>query len=461
MNVQELLSLKPNKGRTRNRINQANQDTIKCLVCQINFAKYTCPNCNLRYCTVNCFKSQVKPQTTHLEKKKKTTDIFMPVSFSMFGNALLEDIQAEQSTTKDGRPTQSQLEILEILKKLESSGLSLSDEEEEEEDDESLDFTEEQLDCRYDNESPLTTDKLSKEELLRFLTAEQIQEFDRKVSNNELDSEFIEATINTQCHDPWWLTEEHLNSSSSSKINLIDQALLPTLPDRLNPHLFYHIFSVSLGYVAIIRYYGIKSLSEITLEDSQDLIPQLPKLFPILFDTHKVLKLESISDCFSHFIQQSNGQLLGPESIKFFIQDLSYLFPKKSPLPVFIHDISSNQSNTNKVELCAYALSDLYRYLNKIDGKDWRKIKISNHKPILKKLLFFISYSIDSKRLDKFNEEVQEEETHTVPINDDELNSDINHHPLSRFLLVKNDNTSQIEPAPKKKTPMIVETTEV
>ncbi|POW04384.1 hypothetical protein PSTT_10456 [Puccinia striiformis] len=216
MNVQELLSLKPKKGRTRNRINQANQDTIKCLVCQINFAKYTCPNCNLRYCTVNCFKSQ-----SH-----------SACSESFYKNALLEDIQSEQSTTKDGRPTQSQLEILEILKKLESSGLSLSDEGEEEEDDESLDLTEEQL------------DKLSKEELLRFLTAEQIQEFDRKVSNNELDSEFIEATINTQCHDPWWLTEEHLNSSSSSKINLIDQALLPTLPDRLNPHLFYHIFSV-------------------------------------------------------------------------------------------------------------------------------------------------------------------------------------------------------------------------
>ncbi|KAI9622491.1 hypothetical protein H4Q26_015172 [Puccinia striiformis f. sp. tritici PST-130] len=382
-------TLKPKKGRTRNRINQANQDTIKCLVCQINFAKYTCPNCNLRYCTVNCFKSQ-----SH-----------SACSESFYKNALLEDIQSEQSTTKDGRPTQSQLEILEILKKLESS--------------------EEQL------------DKLSKEELLRFLTAEQIQEFDRKVSNNELDSEFIEATINTQ----------------------FDQALLPTLPDRLNPHLFYHIFSTWIRcYHSILRN---QIFIRITLEDSQDLIPQLPKFFPILFDTHKVLKLESISDCFSQFIQDSNGQLLSPESIKFFIQDLSYLFPKKSPLPVFIHDISSNQSNTNKVELCAYALSDLYRYLNKIDGKDWRKIKISNHKPILKKLLFFISYSIDSKRLDKFNEEVQEEETHTVPINDDELNSDINHHPLSRFLLVKNDNTSQIEPAPKKKTPMIVETTEV
>ncbi|KNF00706.1 hypothetical protein PSTG_06120 [Puccinia striiformis f. sp. tritici PST-78] len=174
MNVQELLLLKPKKGRTRNRINQANQDTIKCLVCQINFAKYTCPNCNLRYCTVNCFKSQ-----SH-----------SACSESFYKNALLEDIQSEQSTTKDGRPTQSQLEILEILKKLESSGLSLSDEGEEEEDDESLDLTEEQL------------------------------EFDRKVSNNELDSEFIEATINSQCHDPWWLTEEHLNSSSSSQINL-------------------------------------------------------------------------------------------------------------------------------------------------------------------------------------------------------------------------------------------------
>ncbi|KAI7950997.1 hypothetical protein MJO29_009671 [Puccinia striiformis f. sp. tritici] len=145
--------------------------------------------------------------------------------------------------------------------------------------------------------------------------------------------------------------------------------------------------------------------------------------------------------------------------------DTSELFSasSSSTLPVFIHDISPNQSDntSNKVKSCAYALSDLYRYLNKVEVQNWRKIKISNHNPILKKLLFFISYSIDSKRLDKFNEEVKEEETHTVPINDDGLDSDLNHHPLSKFLLVKNDNTSQIDPTgPKKNTPMIVETTE-
>ncbi|KAA1133392.1 hypothetical protein PGTUg99_029013 [Puccinia graminis f. sp. tritici] len=208
-------------GKRRRRINLANQDTIKCFICQEKFAKYTCPSCNLRYCSVDCFKSQ-----SH-----------SACSESFYKNALLEDFQLEDGSF-NGRPQSSQATaMLEILRKIES-GQPFSDEDEESADAGSVDLTEEQL------------NRLSKDELLGFLTQDQIEEFDRKVSTGELDPDFIQATINAQCEDPWWIerqTELPESNPPPPKIHLVQQSLLPALPDRLNPHLFYHLFSLTLS----------------------------------------------------------------------------------------------------------------------------------------------------------------------------------------------------------------------
>jgi hypothetical protein len=82
------------------------------------------------------------------------------------------------------------------------------------------------------------------------LTQEQIEEFDRKVSTGELDPDFIQATINSQCDDPWWIdwdTEAPESNPPSSRIHIVHQSLVPPLPDQLNPQLFYHVFSLTLS----------------------------------------------------------------------------------------------------------------------------------------------------------------------------------------------------------------------
>ncbi|OAV98555.1 hypothetical protein PTTG_01812 [Puccinia triticina 1-1 BBBD Race 1] len=421
------LQLKPAGRRRRTRINQANQDTIKCLICQDSFARYTCPNCNLRYCSVECFKSQ-----SH-----------STCSESFYKNALLEDIQLDGSA--DGG-SQSQAAMLEMLRRIEAGG-PLSDEDENGSDAESLELTADQL------------NRLSKDELLGFLTAEQIEEFNRKVSNGDLDPTFIQATINSQCQDPWWLDRQpdQSNPSSPSTVDLLDQSVLPALPDRLNPQLFYHVFSLTLGYVSLLRHYGLRSLFEATQEDRIDLLSQLPKFLPILFDSD--LRLESITDCFGLFLKKLPN--MGPESIPFLIKDLRYLFPdsQSKPKKALIVEVTTDGNPIPSRETwCSLALSDLYRFLN-THGWGYSHPKC-NRKSILKKLLFFISFSIDSTRLNRFSQEIDNDESRLEcdlrsDDNDDTLNPD--QLPFSD-LLVGNPSSNSYHSDLPRKPPKIIET---
>ncbi|KAA1133391.1 hypothetical protein PGTUg99_029013 [Puccinia graminis f. sp. tritici] len=416
-------------GKRRRRINLANQDTIKCFICQEKFAKYTCPSCNLRYCSVDCFKSQ-----SH-----------SACSESFYKNALLEDFQLEDGSF-NGRPQSSQATaMLEILRKIES-GQPFSDEDEESADAGSVDLTEEQL------------NRLSKDELLGFLTQDQIEEFDRKVSTGELDPDFIQATINAQCEDPWWIerqTELPESNPPPPKIHLVQQSLLPALPDRLNPHLFYHLFSLTLGYVSLLRYYGLRSLCEAKDEDRAALPADLPHFFPILFQTE--LRLESIAECFGEYLK--NLPTMEAESIRFLLQDLRSLFPaspsKSKKNKLIIEMEASDQEEAVPSPRCALALSDLYHFLN--THHDWRNIYMNvSRTSVLKKLLFFISFSMEPSRLERFPQEVDQDHD----LLDSHLKSDDNTQllpnqpPFSNLLLSNNTHPSDLAPKP----PKIIET---
>ncbi|KNZ63382.1 hypothetical protein VP01_1152g9 [Puccinia sorghi] len=257
--------------------------------CRDSLARYTCPHCNLRYCSVACFGAP-----SH-----------STCSESFYKNALLEDMRIEGSSNA---PTHSQSNMLEILRNLEAGDEASSDQDNSVQ---SLELTQEQL------------DRLSKDELLELLTHDQITEFNQKLASGQLDPEFLEATINSQCQNPWWIACQ-AEDSASSKPNLLDQSLLPALSESLNPGLFYHILSVALGYVSLIRHYGLRSLSLMAAEDAVDLGTQLPQFFPVLFGDGNV-QVESVAECFSLFL----GSLpnMGAESIPFLTKDLCFLFP--------------------------------------------------------------------------------------------------------------------------------------
>ncbi|PLW50786.1 hypothetical protein PCASD_00780 [Puccinia coronata f. sp. avenae] len=418
------------KKSRRTHIHQANQDTIKCFVCEDKFARYTCPNCNLRYCSVNCFGSQSHSSCSE----------------SFYKNALLQDMQLNGSSQPSSR-NQPQSKMLEILKKLEADDEEqfLDDDDDDDIQDGSLELNEEDL------------NRLSKEQLLALLRQDQIEEFNRKLSNGQLDPEFIEQTINSQCNDPWWIELEK-DPSSCSKPDLPDPSLLPALPDQLNPSLFYHIFSVTLGYVSLLRYYGMRNLSDVTEEDKTDLLEQLPQFFPILFSSD--VRLESVTECFSLFLK--NLPKMGSESIGFLIKDLRYLYPEhqSNPSPKsLIVELSPDGKPIPQMSLCPFALSDLYHFLHTSDqGTTTNRVK-SSRKLILKKLAFFIAFSSDSKRLERFGREVEND-----PLVESHLDSDdnnINHHlnPLLTKLSLGNlsSNTPHLNLVDRK-SPKIYET---
>ncbi|CCD23147.1 Hit1p NDAI_0B01130 [Naumovozyma dairenensis CBS 421] len=47
---------------------------IKCGICQLQDAKYKCPKCGIRYCSLKCFKDELKHNHNTVEKKDEVKE---------------------------------------------------------------------------------------------------------------------------------------------------------------------------------------------------------------------------------------------------------------------------------------------------------------------------------------------------------------------------------------------------
>ncbi|OWM72196.1 zinc finger HIT domain-containing protein 2 isoform X1 [Punica granatum] len=133
-----------------------------CHVCQKQFSQYTCPRCNSRYCSLQCYKSH----------SVRCTESFMREN-------VVEELQHVQPHDKTKR------KMLDILKRLHS--------EEEEEEEDSMD------EDGVDSLSEETIRKILSGDQISFddLSAEERKRFQRALASGEL-SKMIEPW------DPWW-----------------------------------------------------------------------------------------------------------------------------------------------------------------------------------------------------------------------------------------------------------------
>lgn len=345
----------------------------------------------------------------------------MTCSESFYRHAMIEDIELGgpfNSGHRNVNQTRAS-EMLELLKRFENGGISSDNEVDDGDDDELWNLSED------------TLNKMTQQQLLRLLSKDQIEEFHRKLLHQQMDSEFVEATINSQFPDPWWIDyrengldaadEESSNLKDWREIELIDGSLLPGLSDHLNPTLPYHLFSLLLGYVALIRYYGLRTLKEISEEDGDppEVLSGFPNFFPILFSNQA--RPQSISDCFSLLIGKSSS--ISTESIPFLMKDLKKIFCDDQHLSeskpgdkilVLENDPSEEKRLDVRPNCCTLALSDLYNSIQFIqDHNLGSSLNINlqhGYRPILRKLLFFISFISmkDSQaRLDGLLQEIE------------------------------------------------------
>ncbi|KAK4787582.1 hypothetical protein SAY86_011415 [Trapa natans] len=210
-----------------------------CHVCQKQFSQYTCPRCNSRYCSLQCYKSH----------SVRCTESFMREN-------VVEELRHVQPDDETKR------KMMDILKRLHS------EEEEEdlmdEDDDESL--SEESI------HKILSGDNVS----LNDLSSEEKKRFQRALASGEL-SKMIKPW------DPWWLNtcarkihlghggnqlvqtlgeelEDGEESSSSNEVPLGPEAPLPPIRKLIStepsPLLTVHLVDILYSYCFTLRLYN-------------------------------------------------------------------------------------------------------------------------------------------------------------------------------------------------------------
>ncbi|KAI3470759.1 hypothetical protein Pfo_027422 [Paulownia fortunei] len=146
---------------------------VICRVCEKQFSQYTCPRCNIRYCSLHCYKSH----SLHC------TESFMREN-------VIEELQQLQTDEEN------KSKMLDILKRFH-------------EEEETDSFDEEELDTSLSEE---TIQKILSGDQISFndLSPEEKKHFQRAVASGEL-SKLIEPW------DPWWLkpSAKHISLSSN------------------------------------------------------------------------------------------------------------------------------------------------------------------------------------------------------------------------------------------------------
>lgn len=269
---------------------------------------------------------------------------------------------------------------------------------------------------------------LTDSEVLKLLSPEQFKEFELKLQAGQLGPEFLEATFQSQCRNPWWITADDVGLPQQ-RPSTISGHLLPKLPDTPNNDLTYHVFSVVLGYVFLVRRFGLFTLSE-AREDRRELFHQIPGVCSILFqDTDRPA---CIAECFGLLFKQV-PQAVKIENISSLVKDMRILFPK----PKLLQVISEQASD---VPYSVTALSDLHGFLDSGWNGDLPFKK--KRKGALMKLRYLTTLALDSRWFGNLYDALEESQSdsQSASIWSCVQKVTINEHPSAESLSVCHDS---------------------
>ncbi|KAJ7135483.1 hypothetical protein C8R43DRAFT_929429, partial [Mycena crocata] len=235
-------------------------DTVTCGLCRRQFSKYTCPTCNVPYCSLTCFRSEAHSQCSETFYKKE-------VEF---------DIRAEPSKTAHERHR-----MLELLKRFEEDSAAqgeLTGEDEDEVDESDLSRRLQSVDL----------ESTTSDHLWGLLTSVEREKFLKAMEDPSSDLALqllASKDLEVEKQEPWWThsaVSQNLPGPSTKRHGSPpDPILIPSSlisPTRSGPSLIYNICAVCIAYAYVTRHLSISPLSaasEPDLDASRVLVSQL------------------------------------------------------------------------------------------------------------------------------------------------------------------------------------------
>ncbi|KAG8220815.1 hypothetical protein J3R82DRAFT_2260 [Butyriboletus roseoflavus] len=267
-----------------------NLGEVSCGICRRQISRYTCPSCNLFYCSLNCFRS---------ESHSRCSETFYRKEIEL-------GIKSGSSKTEGDKS-----KIIELLKRIEDQSAAdedglfhHSDEEDEE-------------DSFVHRFSVIDISSASADDLLRLLTKKERDKFFIALEDpsSGLVQELLEsAEIKKTGRLPWW------EVPSDGGHSLLRSTLSPCVPYGVKPDLMmvptnlinqascggsllYNICAVLLAYTYVTRHLSMSPLASTTngSHDQQEARGIFSQSVPFLVDRKSKLRHVSLTDAVISF----------------------------------------------------------------------------------------------------------------------------------------------------------------
>ncbi|AFR96129.2 hypothetical protein C343_04246 [Cryptococcus neoformans C23] len=306
------------------RPNKTTPNVRVCGICRKNDSKYTCPRCNVAYCSLDCFKNESHAQCS--EPFYKTT--------------VLDSISADPKAGLEEK--RGMMEMLRRFEEAEAEGGNGLEELESEDEEDDLITRLQGVDI----------DSLDSNELFKLLPSKHRDAFIQALQNP--DSEEAQALLESasgelipQAPDvlPWWESEEALdggeNERREDKVepepNLIPQEILLGIkpPEGVGRKLVYNAISIGIAYIHALLSFRLPSLSSTHLAsqdlETLDIRTCLGELVPFLVDPKSTVRYESIGSAWGNVWESIGSEMSTPPSTQTLQQLLSIISPLLHP----------------------------------------------------------------------------------------------------------------------------------
>ncbi|KXN87517.1 Zinc finger HIT domain-containing protein 2 [Leucoagaricus sp. SymC.cos] len=383
---------------------EADANKTICRFCRRQFAKYTCPTCNVPYCSLTCFRSSAHSQCSE----------------TFYKNELQTDIAMTPSRTAEERK-----QMMELLKRFEDEAATEEDalnrgalagsgsENEDENKGESL----------IEKFAELDLDSLTSEEMWEMLTSEERTKFMRGLEDptSELAQRLLgSAQLDVEIEQPWWTDDiESVDFESRTQGgNERRKAKLRPRPIRISRSmikpvpqghpLVYNMTAICIQHRIQLHSTPSRQLSTLApmSPDSREARRLMDLLVPFLSDRRSTILLSNVeaatTDVYSRFeMGQVNSELLAV-----LLEDTATLMK-----PLRIVSVSSVPSQSAESEDPAYVdlsahpllvpilvISDLDgffqhgRYETGTFAIKPKSIKFHPYQHIIRKLEFYVAH---------------------------------------------------------------------
>ncbi|KAF5362166.1 hypothetical protein D9756_002243 [Leucocoprinus leucothites] len=271
-----------------------------CRLCRRQFAKYTCPTCNVPYCSLVCFRSSPHSQCSETFYKKE----------------LQSDITTTPSHTHEERK-----QMMELLKRFEETAT---------EDEHTLyqealgsneieDGGADKEMSLVDKFAGLDLDSISSEDMWKMLTSEEREKFVKALEDpiSGLAQRLSESEqLEIEIEQPWWIDgvkrldheqepTGHNGKKSRPTPICIPQSMVKPVPP--GQPLVYNLTAICIAYSYIVRHLGVRMLSALPpmTPDFEEALRLIDVLVPFLLDRRSTILHDSvgaaITDVYSRF----------------------------------------------------------------------------------------------------------------------------------------------------------------